>query len=86
MKRCYSITKYTRELTNKTAYKARSEVLTGFIYKYLKEGLQVVTVENEGVRWLVSKEAWTAGFVMEVLGLPDCKISTVLKSGYKIII
>ncbi|WZP35274.1 hypothetical protein [Enterococcus phage vB_Efs25_KEN11] len=25
-------------------------------------------------------------FAMEVLGLPDCKISTVLKAGYKIII
>lgn len=71
---------------NITAYKARSEVLTGFTYKYLKEGLQVLTVEDKGVRWLVSKEAWRAGFAMEVLGLPDCKISTVLKSGYKIII
>ena len=46
----------------------------------------MITVENEGVRWLVSKEAWTASFAMEVLGLPDCKIKTVLKSGYKIII
>lgn len=69
-----------------TAYKARSEVLTGFIYKYLKEGLQVLTVENKGVKWLVSKEAWRAGFAREVLGLTDCKISTVLKAGYKIII
>lgn len=70
----------------KTVYKARSEVLTGFIYKYLKEGLQVLTVENKGVRWQVSKEAWRAGFAIEVLGLPDCKIRTVLKAGYKIII
>ena len=46
----------------------------------------MLKVENKGVRWLVSKEAWQAGFAMEVLGLPDCKISTVLKSGYKIII
>lgn len=68
-----------------TAYKARSEVLTGFIYKHLKEGLQVLIVENRGVRWQVSKEAWKAGFAIEVLGLPDCKIRTVLKAGYKII-
>lgn len=46
----------------------------------------MLTVENKGVRWLVSKEAWRAGFAMEVLGLPDCKVSTVLKAGYKIII
>lgn len=46
----------------------------------------MLTVENEGVRWLVSKEAWKAGFAMEVLGLSDCKVSTVLKAGYKIII
>ena len=46
----------------------------------------MITVENKGVRWLVSKEAWKTGFVMEVLGLPDCKIKTVLKAGYKIII
>lgn len=46
----------------------------------------MLTVESRGVRWLVSKEAWKAGFAMEVLGLPDCKIKTVLKAGYKIII
>ena len=60
--------------------------MAGFTYKYLKGGYKVLTVENKGVRWLVSKEAWKAGFAMEVLGLPDCNISTVLKSGYKIII
>lgn len=60
--------------------------MAGFTYKYLEEGLQVLTVENKGVRWLVSKEAWRAGFSMEVLGLPDCKTKTLLKSGYKIII
>ncbi|UVD43055.1 hypothetical protein [Enterococcus phage TJE1] len=46
----------------------------------------MLIVENRGVRWQVSKEAWKAGFAMEVLGLPDCKIRTVLKAGYKIII
>lgn len=46
----------------------------------------MLIVENRGVRWQVSKEAWKAGFAIEVLGLPDCKISTVLKAGYKIII
>lgn len=64
------------------AYKAHSKVLMGFIYKYLKKGLQLKTraiggnksmyviTDSKGVRTLVSFKA-LALYAVEVIGLKE---------------